>query len=198
MIDNDTTALVTRESEDARDTLAIVRDLPCETPEDQALLNDVLVQVRDRTKALDRKQDEILDPLKASIKAVKALFAPPLDAFAALEKAIRDKVSARALALKAENEKARALAIQAAQAGDQAATQAALATVRHAATDLGNLAVTYGWEGAIEDFDQIPREWLTLDVSRVKIYCRDHAKSEAIPPVPGLKFTRTASTRAKA
>lgn len=185
------------ETQDARSTLTVVQSLPIATQADRDLLNDLLVQVRGSTKALKARKDEILAPLKASADAVKALFAPPLDALDALETAIRGKVSQAALQARNADQAAREVAKLAAQAGDTTAVQAALATIQARPEGLSGLAVTYSWEGEIVDFDQIPREWLTVDWSKVKLHCKAHAKSEKIPGVPGLAFKRTASTRAK-
>jgi hypothetical protein len=185
------------ETQDARSTLAVVRGLPIATVADRDLLNDLLVQVRDSTKSLEARRAVILDPLKASLAAVKAFFSPPLDALGDLEVAIRGKVSEAALAARNADNAARDAAKRAALAGDTAAVQAALAKVQARPEGLAGLAVTYSWEAEILDFDQIPREWLAVDWSKVKIYCKDHAKREAIPAVQGLAFKRAASTRAK-
>lgn len=183
-------------SKDAIQVLDAVRAMPL-TPANLGIVNDLLVQVRDQAKTLKARRDEILAPIKDAADRVKALFAPPLEALGSLEAVIREKVAAAALAQREADTAARALAAKAAQDGDTAGVVAALATVAGTRGGLDNLAVTYAWEGVIVDFDRIPREWLTVDLAKVKIHCRDHAKSETIPPVPGLEFKRTASTRAK-
>lgn len=191
-------AEVQADTEDLTGALAVVRGMPCETSQDLAQLNDVFTLVRDQGKELAAKQAAILDPLKASAKAVKDLFAPAIQLVEALEKEIRAKIADRAQRQLAADNAARAAALEASRLGDSAGVSVALAQVSAApAPGLGNLAVTYGWDYQIADLELVPREWLTLDVSKVKIHCRENAKRDAIPPVAGLTFTRTTSTRAK-
>ena len=53
------------------------------------------------------------------------------------------------------------------------------------------------WDVDLVDLSQVPREWLTIDWSKVKIHMREHQKSEVIPGVLGLVFKRVAKVRAR-
>lgn len=177
---------VALEADDGNQTLAYVRAnlLGLDTP----TLNSLHVQVRAKIKNLKDKKKSILDPIDAVKKAVTSLFSPALDPLETMESEIRDCMEKRALAAIEAEDKAKALYV--------ASPTTAIA---HPETvEAENLSFTYSWSAEIDDFSQVPEWAKTLDVKAVKDYLKPYAKSNHVPAVPGLRFVREVSSRAKA
>lgn len=186
-------AALAEEATDATSALEAVRALPCETAADAALLNEIFVDVRARIKNLKEKRATLLGPVDALKKAITALFAPALAPLETIEQEIRDRAEKRGLAqaqaeLKLEAENKAALL-----AGRPAVDPATLAVV-----PISALSLTYEWEYQIEDFPQVPREFLMVDPKKVKDFLKPYKKSNVVPAVPGLSWARACGSRAKA
>ena len=186
-------AELAEEGKDAAQTLALVRALPCQTAEDASLLNELFVQVRAKIKALKAKRKTLLDPVDALKKAITALFEPVLSPLETIEQEIRATVESRGLAQAQAELTVEAQNKAALLAGQKAVDPSTLAPVQHSA-----LSLTFDWDFEIEDFSQIPREFLCVDPKKVRDYLKPYKKSSAVPVQPGLRWVRQCGTRAKA
>ena len=187
-----TRAEAAQEAQETAATLAQLRDWPCATAQDERDLADFLTALKDKMKDLDGKRTAITGPLNQAKRAVDALFKPALDAMAEAEAIIKGKLADAATRRNQLAQAALAQASRAAQVGDTRGAATALATASQAQEAAPPPGVTYRytWDAQLGDIDQVPREWLSVDWSKVRLYTVHHQASETIPPVPGLVFTR--------
>jgi hypothetical protein len=158
-----------------------------------AVVRSVRDEMHRRIQDLEEKRKGVTAHLVAATNAVNALFRPVREPLEALKALCKERLDAwetsKIAAERAAQAAARALAAQGqvnAAAVVLEAGQAQASTAPRAwEVDMPNV-----------DFDQVPREYLTVDWSKVKIHCRTYAKSEEIPAVPGIPFKRVGVTRA--
>lgn len=179
----------------AQETLAALRAWPCETPADESALAEILQAIKGKWKVLEDKRTTVTKPLNAAKRAVDALFKPALDALADAETIIKTKLAeAQSRRLEA-NARAMEAAKAAGMAGNSQGAGQALAALDLTKAPAGT-HYRYTWDFTVEDLDQVPREWLSVDHSKVRIYLRQFQNSEVIPDparVPGLRFFRDAT-----
>lgn len=190
----DRTQLELRKAE-AATALSALHTVPCATPEQEAQFRQVMDYAHKIVKELDAEYTQLLAPVKQAYKQteseLKAEFKAPTDAFEAVKALCKEKIGAFHTEQRRLADAAKEAALLAAEAGETAACAAALAAVP---------VETHGsfvWEAHIIDQFQVPREWLEVSTGLVKAHCKAHAKSDYIPPVPGLAFKRVAVVRAK-
>lgn len=89
-IARETTEKEIRPAETLRDA---VRALPSETPEDFAILGEVLTHTKGQAKRLDETRIGITKPLNQALRATNDLFRPALRAYEEAEKIVKEKIS---------------------------------------------------------------------------------------------------------
>jgi hypothetical protein len=165
------------------DTLAALRasvsSLAC-TAETYPEICNALVEVKARSKALEAQQKTILDPLRAAERAVKAWFKAPLDTYKTIEGALKDHVARYQDTLRAE----RYAAIQA--AGREPTPEAMQSLTALAAPPTPPaIQMRKVWKVEVTDEDQVPREYMIVDVAALRALCIE-TKGEL--SVPGVRF----------
>jgi hypothetical protein len=189
-------ALMLQRSE-ALTALEILKARPCETPEHEQFFSDARLRAKLIAEQIEEKRTAITRPLLAAKNGVDDLFTPTRRAWESIADLCKSKIQAAQQARLEAAARAREEAMRlAAEAAPPVQVAQALARVPETSTPQG---VSVGAEWVVDsyDFDQIPREWLTIDWSKVKIHCAAHKKSEHIPPVPGLTFKRQATVRGR-
>jgi hypothetical protein len=174
----------------ASTSLEQIRDLPCVSLEDEQTITELLYVVRQEIKDLDSKRTSITKPLNVAKRAVDALFYPALGPFKEAERILRDKLRSAAEAREASNRAALTEAMAASELPSSCATH-----LQRVDDSEGPDGVSYRFEWAftVSDLDKVPREWLSVDHSAVKIYLRRYKDSEHVPEIPGLVFHKKAT-----
>lgn len=156
--------------------------------EDEREIAEFLTCIKSEAKELEDKRTSITKPLHQAKTAVDALFRPAKQFYLEAEAILKSKLAE----IQAQREALRLQAINDSARGEHTAL-----TNMAAAEKIEGISYRYGWEYDIENLDEVPREWLTLDHSKVKIYLRKFTNSDVVPPVPGLNFNRSRSVVAR-
>jgi hypothetical protein len=156
------------------------------------LLQACETKIREAEKA--RKADKA--PHLAAGKQVDAEFAGPVGEIERVAGLLRRRIAERATRVRLEQERAVREARDAALRGDAVAANAALA-VAPDTTTLAGVAETWGWEAVGFELGRIPVEFLAVDMTKVKAYAAECARTGAEPSVPGITFERKTSLRVR-
>lgn len=173
---------------EAKGALEVARELEIETQEDLELVSAWIKEAKGRGKLLKDRLEEITKPLNESLKSIRALFKPPIDACDKIEAELKAKVAAHIASQAERNQAAMEIASEAVEAGDTELAEQALATV----TEIGNvdgISHRTSWAFEIEDESKLPREWLVPDLKAIGAHARAAKGDEAPAPIPGVKFS---------
>ena len=189
----DAQALALLQAEAEADAIALT-GVTCEDDATYTALDGVLTEVLRRADMVEATKKTITGPLRAALKATDDLFRPlvaPLDACTALlKRAMGDHVQAKALA----ERQARALALEAAKAGDDHTMALALTT----AEDVGKRAeagarARFAWVVKRLIPDLLPDEYWAPDMVKISALAKAWPGASEDPPVvPGVVFEREA------
>ncbi len=168
--------------------LEAVRDFEIEDEDDYEFLATKLKEIKACNAEIEKRRKEVTQPLNAAIKAFSNWYKPSTDVLDESEVIIKKKLGEYTLKRRLADE-ARAKEIAAAaREGDfdkaHKASQALVGEVR-----VQGVAVRDTWQYDLENLDEVPREFLTLDHSAVKLYIKAAGKDDP-KPIPGIKFTR--------
>lgn len=137
------------------------------------IVGDILSDTHDKIKELENKRKEITKPLLEAKRAADALFKPAVNALEEVKVLLKGKLTDWVRT----QEEARTEALE---SGDVAQ---ALATPEAAAPE--GTATRRVWTFEIEDFSLIPREFLALDVSKIKEEMK--TKGPENVEIPGIR-----------
>jgi hypothetical protein len=176
--------------------LARLADMPCENPKQEQVFADFLTMCRSLVDELDKHRRSFTDPLQKEKTRIDKLYKPAADRWAAVEALIRSKLQGAAQARLSAQQEAKRLAAEAASKGDVGTAVLVLAKAPEKPLVAG---VGHGaeWECSEWDLARVPREYLTLDWSKIKMLCKEHKHSDTMPEIEGLTFTRKAIVRAR-
>lgn len=201
-------------------TKAIVEVLALDTPEDEERAASVVRAIRTELRAADDRRKALSEPYRRLVTEIDATFRDPRKALEVLDRKLRDRLAeasakrdqarreAERAAARAAEEAARALR-EASRARNEVEEREAAATAdtaiaaADAAAEVSaeltkakpaGVGVRYTYEAEVTDLGAVPRAFLTLDASRVKAYLRGFGPGEEPAPVPGITWTRKAST----
>ena len=171
------------------DAAAAVAELECATPEQEAWWAGLLAQTHTQIKSIEADREALVRPLLDDKRRVDAAFnvaTAPVEAFKALCKSKLAGAQEARLALDtAHREVARLAAVN----GDVAGCMLALEAIPAAAPAV---ATQWTWVGTVTDPLTVGLAFMSVDEKKIRAYASAHAKSETIPPVPGIAFVRTA------
>lgn len=167
---------------------------PCKTAEQEAWMSQQLSTVRALLKRLDDQRTALTKPLLEAKRRVDGMFSPATKPLAECESIIRGKLAGAALGRLEREKAALQLAQEAAAMGNTDRVMDALAMVPESVATIGS-SVTYRWAVASVDFAALPEEYKTIDHARLAAVAKAAGAEE--PVVPGVRFERTATVRAK-
>jgi hypothetical protein len=168
--------------------------LPCTSPDHEQAFADFLQRTQVILQDLESERETLVRPLIDDKSMIDGLHKEARKPWEDVKATCKAKIAGAQLARKKAQDEARALAAEAARGGNTEACVVALSQVQENSKPEG-AAVSWEWHAMILDTRELPRDWLVIDESKVKRYCKDHAKSETIPNVPGLRFERRANVR---
>lgn len=175
---------------DVEPSKALITQIAVTSEDEATVVRAVRDEAHRRIADLEAQRKTVTAPLAAAKAAVDALFRPvrePLEELKSLCKGVLDGWETRKLAAEAE---ARAQAKALSAGGDSQAAETIMETRPQAKGQR-----VWEVDSANVDLAAVPREFLTVDWSAVKIHCRTYKDSETIPAVPGIPFVRKVLTR---
>lgn len=173
----------------------VVPSFEIENEEDFQFAGELLKFVKKRTKELEDRRKTVTKPLDEALKAFRAWYKPSLDQYAALERALKRRISAWQLEQDRREEEAVRKIAEASMSGDYDAAHAASTGLVKASTVSG-VTVRKHWvldEDSV-DLSKVPVEFLALDRNVVAEYIRQFGKDRP-KDLPGLKFKRAVQVK---
>lgn len=161
----------------SHNALERARDWPCETAEEQSEVTTMLSMVQARLAAIEATRTSITKPLLDAKRRVDELFRGLSEPYELTKESLKSKLAAAAMRHRA----ALAAATEAAIAGDDPVFAPVVAAPP---------ALAWEWSYSVDDLGKVPRDYLTLDSAAVRAFMSTYRKSDVIPQVPGLSFTR--------
>lgn len=187
-----------QEASKAQQALGMLHAFAIENEEDHSFAGEVLLQVKASWKELEEKRTAVTGPLNEALRTVNDWFRPVQQPLKEAERILKEKISAFIIARKAANEAAMLAAASAAQAGDGEAALVHVGAIQDAPRVAG-ISVKEVWDWEVENLDEVPREFLTVDERKVReaIWYADTEKRAPLP-IPGLRFVLRGQVTARA
>lgn len=181
---------VARYQRDLSTELAGLTELPAiATAEEYTVVDEILREITRKHDAILAMRKDATGPLYTSIKVIESWFAPVNAAVKPVTDHLRKLLGDYRVAQAKAEAQAREAATRAAEADDADGLLAALeASTSLARTPTGTAGVRLEWECVAWDREKIPREYLTVDWSAVKIHLRECAARGEVPRVEGMTF----------
>lgn len=181
------TSLTVEASETSR-AMALLERFEICSEDDYKFAGELLKSAKERWKALEEKRTAVTGPLNAALREINGWFKPAQEPYKKAEDRLKHMMSAYILTQRAKAAETMQAAAQAAQAGDIEGAAAHVATLAPAPAIKG-VSVREVWDFEVVDPAAVPREFLTVDVEKVKSAIW-YADTEKTPPrpIPGLRF----------
>lgn len=139
---------------------------------------------------------EATGPAYKSIRTIEGWFRPALQSLDRCIAHLKGELGAYRVQLEAAERDERAKALEAAQSGEHGSMTAALQAASVAGVrPPGRSSATFEWRVATADPAKMPREYLAVDWSKLKIVAKN--AGDEPPSIPGVTFERHARIGAK-
>lgn len=166
----ETVTEATQAGDEAKRTLEKLRALPV-TRDNVEMVGSILVDIKERYKALEGRQRAITQPMRQAEKAVRDLFRPALAALAEAEALLKTGIAQAHAAAFAQNQAAMTQAQAALAAGD--ARGAALAATNLAPIEApAGVTLKEAWSFRIVDSTAVPRAYCIPDEGLIRAAIR--------------------------
>ena len=159
------------------------------TLDDKPALTENLNYYHEALKATEGELGEILKPILRDERNARGAYKPLVDALKEVKAFLSGKLGELEVQALAAQDDARALAEQAAAAGDHDAMVAALEAAEPVSQPTGSRK-TPGWAFEIVDKALVPEIYKIVDESLIKKAAKAFAKSATPPSIPGIVFKR--------
>jgi hypothetical protein len=170
--------------------------LPLESPADIATATDVLRQIKTLERALEDERKALVEPLKKESSAIDARYREPRRALERIEGMLKTRIAE----VHAAADRARTAALEAAsvaaRAGDHAAATEAIMQAAAPAPETPGVTVRYKWAPMLVDQYAVPRDYLSVDVT--KVLATVPADGSSPPKIPGIEWQREPIVTARA
>lgn len=186
--------IATRKGE-VEDILEAFKDFQIEDDGDYEVVAEGLQEVKRIAKDLEQRRKTITQPINGALREFNSWFKPAQTVLENTERVLKRRL-AEYETLKAEQSRLAMLAAAAAsQAGDfDAAHEASKGIVELPSAHGITHSRYYDYE--ITDISKVPREFLAVDHSAVKIYIKNAGK-DCPQSIPGIKFVEKTRTIAR-
>lgn len=175
----------------AEASLSQLVNLPCETNQHDAWWAEKLSLVQGALKELEDERTTVTQPINKDLKKIHDSYKPASTKLEELKALIKTKRGGYAVALQEAQDAARAAAVLAAQAGDSAGCNEALAAIPEDATTAGTKLI---WKWRCVKLQDVPRAYLDLATARLDAVAA--ATLEKPAEIEGIEFYRDATVRA--
>lgn len=168
------------------------------TPEHEQRAGQYLRAIATLRKAGDALRKEEKRPHLDAGRAVDARYNEPDAVLADAESQLRRKISEAKARREAERLAEIALAAEAARAGDAEAANAAIVRAAQAAPEaIAGVGERWTYEPVSIDLAKVPREFLAIDMSRVRAEISAAIREDREPSIPGIAFARKVDLRVR-
>lgn len=183
---------LTQELANATAAVETIKGYRCESVQDQEFLGSVLRQVVDAFDRIDVRRQAITSHLLAAKRGVDQLFKPILSALETGEQILREKIVQGEAARLARNDLLLSQGQVAIQQGQVDLAKASFGQIDSSKPN--GISFRYGWEPSLENIDQVPKEFLTVNWAAVKEHISKFRHDSSPPEIPGLSFRRLITT----
>ncbi len=182
------------EESEAKDALKELPGLVIDTQEDLGFAAELLAEAKGKTKALEEMRDSVVKPMNTALKNLRSWFKPALDALGQYERGLKTKIAEAHAKKHARQQEALKAAAVASMAGD---TETAAVAMEEATEQdfepVKGLSMRHTWDCEVIDLDEVPREYMMMDVTKVKAVIRAHKGDVTIPGIRVIRNTSVAS-----
>lgn len=147
-------------------------------------IGDARKQVSGIIKEIEKERKEIVQPLNEAVKKTNAFFKKVSSPYATLKVALSDKLLQWEKAQQATRAMAEA-ALEATTDEDPEEIKALLVASVAQAKRAKGIKVRKTWDFEVTDIDQVPKEYLLLDVCKRSVLAR---VKDGIREIPGLRI----------
>lgn len=167
-----------------------------EDDEDYELVAEGLKEIKGISKEIEERRKKITQPINGALREFNSWFKPAQTLLMTTESFLKRMLAEYVSEKEKQSRLAMLAASQASQAGDFDAAHEAAKGIVERPTAQGITHVRY-FDYEIEDFEKVPRAFLAVDHSAVKIYIKNAGKDEPAP-IPGIRFVEKDRTIARA
>lgn len=177
-----------------QEELQEIESFEIEDEEDYQTASEILGEVKKIYAEVESRRKKVTDPLRTAIAEFSKWYKPAQETLTKMEFVLKGKIATFIENQRLATEKAMQETAAAAKSGDfDAAHEAAKNIVPEAKA--GNVTVREVWDFRIANLSKVPRKFLSLDHSAVRIHIR---KAGGEPtPIPGLEFFKKSSVIAR-
>lgn len=179
--------IVSQKEEQAKEILNGFKDFEIEDDEDYEVVAEGVKEIKKIAKEIDARRKKVTEPLNAALNEFRSWYKPAMTILENTEQFLKGKLAQYGRMKEQQSVLAMEAAASAARAGDFDGAHEASKGIVSAPTAKG-VTLTRYWDYEIEDLDKVPRRYLCLDHSAVKIHIKNAQKEEP-SPIPGLRFT---------
>jgi hypothetical protein len=172
-----------------------LRAFVIEDDDDYEYASKLLRTIKATSKEIEERRKRVTGPLYEALRNFQSWYKPALDVLENGERDLKKKIADYYLLKEAQREEQMRLVAAAAREGNFEKAHEAAQGFVETPTAKG-ISIQRKWEYEVEDITKVPREFLTLDHSAVKIYIKNAGEDDP-KPIPGLKFTKSGGVTAK-
>jgi hypothetical protein len=178
--------VATRQAE-AEEIIEAFADFEIEDDDDYDVVADGLKEVKTIAKDLESRRKKITQPINGALREFNSWFKPAQLVLTNTERALKKKLADYTIAKEEQSRLAMEAAAQASQDGDfDGAHEAAKGIVESPSAQGITHSRYYDYE--IVDMDEVPRRYMCVDHSAVKIHIKNAGKTQP-EDIPGIRFT---------
>ena len=168
------------------DILDELKDFEIKDDDDFEFASDTLKHIKTFYKEIEKKRKAVTDPLNKALTEFRSWYKPSLDLLKEGENILKGRIGEYTLKKDKEREEQMRQIAAASQKGDFDAAHTAAQNIVETPTARG-VSSTRLWDYQVTDLSKVPREWLTLDHSKVKIHIREAGKDKPAD-IEGIEF----------
>lgn len=168
----------------AKEALAEIQGLPITNDADLAFAAEILGEVKGHYNRLEERKKQATGPLNAALKTIRSWFQPAQDHYSSAEKVLKDKIAAYHAMRAKERQAALDAAAAAHQAGDNEATQVAIAAVPPAPPKIDGVSVRDDWTYEVVAFGLVPDKYKVINHALLTAAVRE---SKGYTNIPGIR-----------
>lgn len=184
-----------RQSATYSQILQELKSLQISDDDDYEYAGEFLKSVKRLYNEVEARRKKVTDPLNAALKEFRGWYKPTLDILEEGERLLKKKLGDYALKKEQEREEQMRQIAAASRQGDFDSAHAISQNLSESASHAG-ISVQRKWDYKVTDFAQVPREFLCIDHSALKIHIRNAGKDKP-QSVPGVEFFETTGVIAR-
>jgi hypothetical protein len=163
--------------------------------DDYEYAGEFLKSVKRLYNDVEARRKKVTDPLNAALKEFRSWYKPTLDLLEEGERLLKKKIGDYALRKEQEREEQMRQIAAASAQGDFDSAHTLSQNISDSASHAG-ISVQRKWDYRVVDMSQVPRAFLCLDHSAMKIHIKSAGKDKPAG-IPGIEFFETSGVIAR-